>query len=283
MTLPVPTLKSPTDIRAAVQAFLDRVPQFDGSGHTRLVIGGQPLGWVNATTAAALAALPDRFACTPAAITCRDDGLDAAGRSRLLQATAEELRDAGLITGWRGELYRLADARDDEILRLERAAFRTFGLQSRAVHVNGWTPEGRLWIGQRSPRKPTDPGKLDNFAAGGVTAGEDDDTCAIRELWEEAGVPGAIARHARPAGRTIRACRPVARGVHDELLVCYDIEVPDGFVPECRDGEVAGFHLLDVADVAERLAAGLFTWDAGLVTADALRRRGLLDESTPVH
>jgi 8-oxo-dGTP pyrophosphatase MutT (NUDIX family) len=264
-------------IRAALTLFRGRVPVFDGSGHTRLIVGGEPRGWVNAAVAAALGDMPTRFLVGDAAIRVLDDGTNAAARSAILQTTAEQLRQLGLVPGWRGELYSLLDGAGKELLRIERAAFRVFGLQSHAVHVNGFTTDGRIWIGRRSPKKPTDPGKLDNFAAGGLTAGELPDACAARELWEEAGVPVELSRHARGTGEKIRSVRPVKRGVHDEILLCYDVEVPTVFVPSCQDGEVAEFLLLSPAEAAERLAAGEFTWDAGLVTASWLERRlGLL-------
>jgi 8-oxo-dGTP pyrophosphatase MutT (NUDIX family) len=262
-------------IRASLHAFQKRVPRFDGAGHTRLIIAGCPRGWVNDLVAAALRDLPGEFSFGSDGIRVRDEGATAAERSRLMQTAALTLRDRSLVPGWRGELYALHDAAGNELLRIERAAFRVFGLQSQAVHINGYTPDGRIWIGRRSARKPTDPGKLDNFAAGGLTAGETPGVCAIRELWEEAGVPGELARSCRDTGERIHSVRAVKRGVHDEVLICYDIEIPGRFTPACQDGEVAEFMLLSARDAADRLAAGEFTWDAGLVMAAWLARRAL--------
>jgi 8-oxo-dGTP pyrophosphatase MutT (NUDIX family) len=261
-----------TSIGAALAAFHARVPQFDGAGHTRLIVAGAPRGWVNQAVAAVLADLPGSFSVGADGIRVRDDDASPAQRSRLLQDAAGQLRELGLVPGWRGELYALADEAGNELLRIERAAFRVFGLQSRAVHINGYTRDGRIWIGRRSPKKPTDPGKLDNFAAGGLTAGETPDVCAARELWEEAGMPQELASQSRDTGERIRSMRPVKRGVHDEILLCYDIEVPASFTPTCQDGEVAEFMLLSPEQAATRLAAGEFTWDAGLVTAAWLGR-----------
>lgn len=249
------------------------MPHFDGAGHTKLIIAGAPRGWVNDVVAGALVEMSTIFSHESIGIRVRDNGTTAMDRSVMMQGAAETLRERGLVPGWRDEQYALLDEAGAELLRMERAAFRVFGLRSHAVHVNGHTADGRIWIGRRSPRKPTDPGKLDNFAAGGLTAGETPDACAMRELWEEAGVPRQIARRAHETGERIRSVRAVKRGVHDEILICYDIEVPELFTPVCQDGEVAEFMLLSPHDAAARLAAGEFTWDAGLVTAAWLTRR----------
>ena len=111
----------------------------------------------------------------------------AAERSARIQAAAETLRERGLIRGWRGEAYACETPVDDpcrergaELFRLERAAFRFLGLMSRAVHINGWWPDGRMLCGRRALSKATDPGKLDNLAAGGLGAGEALMDCARR-------------------------------------------------------------------------------------------------------
>lgn len=48
------------------------------------------------------------------------------------------MRDAGLIKGWRDEIYPLGQAFDaPPALLLERAAAPYFGMRSYGVHVNG--------------------------------------------------------------------------------------------------------------------------------------------------
>ena len=104
-------------------------------------------------------------------------------RSRLLQSAAQGLRKLGLIADWRNERSALLDQAGIELARCERGVFRTLGLQNRAVHINGYRADGRLWIARRSAQKRADPGKLDNLAAGGVSAGESVRRAALRELW----------------------------------------------------------------------------------------------------
>ena len=194
-------------------------------------------------------------------------------RSVALQAVARRLDAAGLIADWRDEASVLLDDRGLEVARCERGAFRTLGLQNRAVHVNGWRRDGRLWIAKRSALKRADPGKLDNLAAGGVGADESPRRCALRELWEEAGVPTALARRVDFPGMVIRSLRETTFGVHDELVIVADLLLPDDFEPIGRDGEVESFACLDREAVEAALGSGAFTVEAALATRESLDRR----------
>ena len=106
----------------------------------------------------------------------RDHAFIAAAKpidiSASMAQLADRMRSGGYIPGWRNEEFAWIDQNGHEYFRLERAAFRTFGLRSAAVHINGFTKAGTLWLGRRSQNKATDPGLLDNLAAGGISADE---------------------------------------------------------------------------------------------------------------
>lgn len=198
------------------------------------------------------------------------------GRPKDLSASlyqlADRMRNGGFIPGWRNEDFAWVDQNGHKYFRLERAAFRTFGFRSMATHINGYTARNTIWLGRRSETKATDPGKLDNLAAGGITADETPWVSARRELWEEAGVPPQIADQIEPVGR-IHMRRPIpGRGFHDEQLYVYDLELADNFVPTNHDGEVSGFIEISLAEAAARIMADEFTSDAAFVTADFILR-----------
>jgi 8-oxo-dGTP pyrophosphatase MutT (NUDIX family) len=196
--------------------------------------------------------------------------------STSLSQLANKMRAGGYVPGWRNEDFSWLDQNGHQCFRLERAAFRTFGFQSMATHINGYSKSGLLWLGRRSETKSTDPGKLDNMAAGGISADETPWVCAKRELWEEAGVPPQIAALVEPVGR-IHMRRPIpGRGFHDEQLFIYDLELPDQFVPTNHDGEVSGFIQISLAEATARILADEFTSDAAFVTADYILRRNKL-------
>ena len=202
----------------------------------------------------------------------RDAGVSRPVRSRRLQALAERLRARGWIADWRNELCAVLDENGVELARCERGLFRTLGLQNRAVHINGYRSDGRLWIARRSLKKRADPGMLDNLAAGGVGAGESLRRTAMRELWEEAGVPVALARKVDFPGMVIRSLRETRYGVHDELVIVADILLPEHFEPSGRDGEVQEFMCLPVEAVQAALERGEFTVEAALATREWLQR-----------
>ena len=238
-----------------------------------LTVAGQPRGRIIPVVGAALRRMPGLFTPTAAGFLLRDAGVSEIARGRLLQQAASLLKAEGLVPGWRNEQCALWDEQENELARFERGAFRTLGLQNRAVHVNGWLADGRLWIARRSPHKASSPNKLDNLAAGAISAGESAVDCAIRELWEEAGVPAEIAVLTEFAGPRLHSLRPLRHGIHDEIILCADLALPRNFTPVCQDGEVAEFLCLSREEVRGALADGEFSVEAGLGVADWLARR----------
>jgi 8-oxo-dGTP pyrophosphatase MutT (NUDIX family) len=206
--------------------------------------------------------------------------LPANERSTLLQAALEQCHARGLVHGWRKEAFAFwhhdclvpPDDEQPPLLAVERAGFRFLGMRSHAVHINGFTPDGRLWCGRRALTKATDPGMLDNVTAGGLPAGESPLGCALRELQEEAGAVLEDARSLHDAG-LVRTARMDAGGWHDETLLVYNWACADGWEPANQDGEVAGFVCLNAAQTFAQIEAGAFTQDA---VASLARGLGLL-------
>ncbi|WIT11559.1 DUF4743 domain-containing protein [Paucibacter sediminis] len=263
---------------ALLHACLARARQPLPQGWLRLTLGEQALGWLAPERAELLRAHWPQLRRGPLGLSWPAAEAAPAVRSASIQAVAERLAAAGLISGWRNEAYACEAPDADplhvqgaELFRLERAAFRFFGLMSRAVHINARWPDGRMLCGRRALAKATDPGALDNLAAGGLPAGEGLLDCARRELWEEAGVPAALSRALRPCG-ALRSTRVEPEGLHDEILHVFELQLPAGFSPRNQDGEVSEFLALDAAELQARLAAGEFSPDAASVIAYGLLR-----------
>ncbi len=242
----------------------------------RWCLGEMPLGWLKPDHDAALAHELTDTVLSGGQRIWQAAHWPVAQRSPALQAAAQRLQAQGLIRGWRNELYSYwGDTGGQphpglpEHFRLERAAFRFFGLHSHAVHVNGFTPDGRMWCGRRALSKATDPGRLDNLAAGGLPAGETVLDCALRELYEEAGLPESLARQVQPAGH-ITTARMEAEGWHEETLLVFNLQIPPDVQPHNTDGEVSGFECLSLDEVMQRIAARDFSEDAACVVAQGL-------------
>ena len=199
-------------------------------------------------------------------------------RSEVLQTIALDLCQRSQLDGWRSESFACWGWLENdwpydtpELFRMERAAFRYFGLRSHAAHLHGITPDGRMWCGRRSFKKATDPGLLDNLAAGGIPADEEPAQCALREIFEEAGLERSLTDLCQSPLEVLTE-RAETEGWHSERLFVYTVKVMDSESPNNRDGEVIDFLCLSFPDVLTRLRAGEFTPDAACAIAlSALR------------
>ncbi len=255
-----------------VISFLNSEPRFEPVNELRLHIDGQALGWVRPRVAEALCQLDRQRIRVNTRDLYLSAGSDCASRSEVLQTWATALRDQGVLANWRDEAMQL-DQPDGPFLIIERAAFRTFGLCTPSVHLNGWVamPDGvQLWVAERSAHKFVDPGKLDNLVGGGVSAGEPLALALAREAWEEAGLH--FRRVPRPAS-TLHIHRRIQEGVQEEQIAVHDTWLPAHFLPTNQDGEVADARLMPLPAVLAMLLDRHFTWDAGLVVLDGLLRQ----------
>jgi isopentenyldiphosphate isomerase len=97
------------------------------------------------------------------------------------------------------EIFDVVNEHDEVIGRESRSEVHRRGLMHRAVHVLAFNARGQVFLQKRSMTKDRQPGLWDSSASGHVDAGEDYDTCALRELREEIGL-----RPARPPQRLFK-------------------------------------------------------------------------------
>ncbi|MFG6449156.1 NUDIX domain-containing protein [Roseateles sp. BYS180W] len=273
LTFLAPSL-TPAERGVLRAAGLRAQPAWPPAPSTRLWVDGHAVGWLEAPQQAqwlSVAPLPPHDS---KGWHWHTGAPQCGWRSRHMQRLAQRLAAVGAIAGWRNEwqdvpaLQSAAGSETDApvVAWLERAAFRFFGLRSRAVHINACDASGRWWCGRRAANKSRDPGLLDNLAAGGVAAGESLKQCALRELWEEAGVPLGAPLALQGCG-VLHSRAWTVEGWHNELLHCAVMALPPGFVPHNQDGEVAAFESYTPAEVVAAIDAGLFTVDAAAAFA----------------
>lgn len=252
--------------------------------YRRFEIGGRAVGHVRADRAARLAAM-DGFAAAGDVVRL-DPAFDMAEtRDAALAAAAAALAAEGAIQPLRAELYAVRETWGAPTLaRLDRAAAPYFGIRSWGVHMNGYVRRAdglHLWIGRRSKTKPTYPGELDNTVAGGLPAGYDPLDNLVKECAEEASIPEALARRAVPVG-VISYLYEEETGVKPDQQLCWDLELPDGFVPENADGEIESFALLPAAAVMAIVRdTDDFKFNCALVLIDFFLRHGLIGPRDP--
>jgi 8-oxo-dGTP pyrophosphatase MutT (NUDIX family) len=237
-----------------------------------VAIGTRPVGVTSPQVAAFLTAAPPPFRIAGNTLLLHDAGLDQAGRTALLFDAACHLREAGLLRGWRDELLDVRPTPDEAPLaQIERAACRTLGITTTAVHLNAFSPAGEIVVARRAAHKQIDPGLWDNLVGGMVPAGESEEEALRREAQEEAGLDIAAWPLAR--GGRIHVTRVVPEGYQSEIVQVFDTVLPSGTEPRNQDGEVEGFARLTAGRVVEAIERDEFTLEAALAILDALLRR----------
>jgi hypothetical protein len=234
------------------------------------LINQHVVGWVPARIASALEGLPairrsaDRVTLTdPAA----------------LPGIAHTLSERGLFR-WRGEAFDVRATPDGPALaQIDRGAIPSFGIQAAGVHVNGLVHRAdglHMWIARRAMDKLLDPGKLDHIVAGGVSAGLGPMETLVKEAAEEAAIPPELAVKAVKVGEIGYAMeRP--EGLRRDCLYCYDLMLPEAFVPQAIDGEVEAFELWPIDRAVEAVRdTDDFKFNVNLVLIDLFIRRGLI-------
>lgn len=237
------------------------------------VVDGQKLGKVTPKVA-------DRLCNTSPSIFQKDDSDStltlgkAAGdtpesRTKAVASVMEELRDSGYITGWRDELYPVANNFDQvtsPVFLIERAAASLLGVMEYGVHINGLVipeddnQEVEMWMARRSKTKSKFPSFLDHVVAGGQPAGLSLMDNVIKECEEEAGIPEELAKRGiKPAGVISYECyggklKEEGEGVMNRVvLFCFDLMLPKDFVPSANDGEVESFFTWSLEEIAESM------------------------------
>ena len=230
----------------------------------------QAVGWIAGPIASALDAMPSiRRAADRVVMT----------EPTALPGIVRVLSERGLCR-LRGEEFDVRATADGPALtRIDRGAIPPFGIEACGVHVNGLVhrPGGvHLWIARRASDRLLDPGKLDHVVAGGIPAGLDQARTLIKEAAEEAAIPADLASRAVPIG-VISYVMERAEGLRRDRLYCYDLILPEDFVPEASDGEVEAFELwpLDRAFEAVRDTDD-FKFNVNLVLIDLFIRKGLI-------
>lgn len=269
-------------------SLLDRIRysrRRDVARFRRVMVAGLPVGWIAHPLADRLRGFPQVFAVSDDTVRVVDKLDSCEGRSRAVGDAVLRLREEGWFPGWRDEAFAVATSfHAPPLLQIERGAARAFGIRCYCVQLNGIVRRGgglQAWIARRALGKPVGPGKLDQIVGGGVPIGVGLRDNLIKECAEEASIPPALARQARPVG-AVAYLRQDGDICDDEVLFNYDLVLPADFTPINADGEVAGFELWPLTRVKAVLAEGDdFLFDVALSLIDFLIRHGVVGPADP--
>ena len=194
----------------------------------------------------------------------------ASATTDALNTLAAALRDAGRCGPWRNEQLAVCNPAGEVVGTVERGAVRVLGIATRAVHLVGLAPDGRLWVQKRSLTKPNNPGLWDTLMGGMVAASDSLPQALARETWEEAGLRVEALADVQHGGQ-VHFSRPSREGggvgYMVERIDWFSAQVPEVQAPNNQDGEVERFALLAPDTVRAQVAQGQFTLEAGLVLA----------------
>ena len=142
------------------------------------------------------------------------------------------------------EIFDVVDADDRVVGQLPRSEVHARGLLHRAVSIFVFDERGRLLVQRRSACKDEFPLRFTSSASGHVSAGEDYDVAAVRELEEELGLRSPITRLQKfPAG-------PETANEHTVLYRT----VTDAD-PVLDPGEIESARFEELDDVARQVTA----------------------------
>ena len=249
------------------------------------VVDGNVIGHVFENFARKLSHFSDVFTVESEQVLLSKDVVGYAHRSSAIARVLQTMRNDGVISGWRDELYPVGTVFNKPALfEIERAAVPLFGVPGYGVHMNGWLKKNGytyMWIAQRSMTKATGPGKLDQMVGGGQPVGMSLRDNLLKECHEEANIPYELAVSAKSVGtvsyKTVRE-----EGLRNDILFNFDLEVPIDFAPKNNDGEVASFMLWEIEEVMHRLSdTDDFKFNSALVIIDFLVRHGFIDADDP--
>jgi hypothetical protein len=105
----------------------------------------------------------------PTILTLNEEmaGTTCDSRTKAVASVTRQLREEGIVTGWRDDLYPIQQRFDDTapIFLMERAAVPILGALEYGVHINGLveTKDGsavQMWLARRSATKSKYPGFL---------------------------------------------------------------------------------------------------------------------------
>jgi len=251
-------------------------------GMVPLRVGDATVGWLWDAWRERLLEPPTPFAAGGDGVVLAGPAQDFDARTETLARWADALRHRVPLPGWRDERCVVFDG-SRPLFAIERALLRPLGLRLRSALACAWSAGEHgpaIWVARRADTKPVDPGRLDVLVGGGIAGFDDAWSTLLRECAEEAGLPEAIARTARPAG-VLELCHPALDAglpvLHREHVTLYELRLPPGVVPRCADGEHQSIAAMSPAEAIASIGQGDWTRDGAQATLDLIARQGWRD------
>lgn len=192
-------------------------------------------------------------------------------RSEYFNSLALHLRQEGLLPYWRDEQVNVWQG-TEVFAHIERTATRPLGLLTQAIHMNAWTPDGKLYLSLRAPTKQTDPNKWDSIAGGLLNSADTLERGLERETFEEAGVPASELTCRTPIRSILRVQRPLHEGFQNEEVLTSDCILAPHVQPKNMDGEVSEIKTFTIEETLTLIEEDMVTAEAMVVLLDSIEQ-----------
>jgi len=241
-----------------------------------LKIDGGIVGWLRPVIVDYLRQWVDEFDIQSEQVSVTEKNADFETRSALFSKVVAAMARDNLVNLPINEAYPITvDTRENALCVVDRVAAAVFGLRSFGQHLNGYVIKDDglyLWIATRARDRLIFPGYLDNMVAGGLPYGISMKENLVKEGLEEADVPEKLMDKAKFVS-TLTYNRVSESGFRPDTLYCYDLALPQTFVPKNTDGEVENFQLLPMSSVYDLVFdTDRFKLNCNLVIIDFLIR-----------
>lgn len=255
-------------LQALYRQLNQKVQEVPVKGSRPLIIADKIAGFIHP---GAILALQDKEYCKQdeQAVYLAESSMPKPILNDILLDVALSLRAAGLTRAWRDELLNVY-AEGTAIGQIERAAMRPLGLLTQAIHLNGWTPDGNIYLQLRASTKAFDPNMWDTLV-GGLLNAEDSVTEGLnRESEEEAGLSPSNMKLRTPIRSILRMRRRLPEGYQLEDILVSDCIIPPGTQLKNQDGEVERIECFTPKEVVQMIEDRVITIEAAIVLLDSL-------------
>lgn len=210
-----------------------------------------------------------RFTISPDKVALTIEPLDFQKRTDLFNQLARHLQKNGCLSYWRDE--QVSVWREQTVFaHIERTATRPLGLLTKAIHMNAWTPDGKLYLSLRSSTKQTDPDKWDTLSGGLLNAQDTLETGLIRETFEEAGLSEQHLNRRTEIRSIDIVRRPLPEGYQVEEILSSDCILAPGTQPQNQDGEVSSIRVFSIDEVIKLMHDDRITAEAMVVLINSI-------------
>lgn len=252
-------------LRSLYKKLLTRARDSFKFGSKNLFIAGYNCGFVTSGICKTLLTIPEveirQNSVYIASNYCPGPELDS-----LLSYISAILYKNNCLKAWYNELITVYTAPNRKKLGvIERAAARPLGLFTQSVHLNAWSPEGKLWVSRRSLSRAINPGKWSTLAGGLVAAGENPGSTLIRESSEEVGLDISNIASLTCTRCLLHISRRLQEGYQNEDLFLNSCVIADGLQYRQVNDEVMEIINISTARVFRLIEQEKFTLESSLV------------------